>query len=336
MGVWRGWVFPIIRMVIFAAIAVALLKVAFFPDVQEVVDPPFPTAQIVEPQVAVAVGTVRNDVILQGSVAADAAVPAKANLAGEVRKVLVTAGQRVDAGADLAIIWQEVPREDGTTWFKESKVTAPIAGAVSSLAMMPNQLVSVGEDVAQVAPSTFHVSATLAPEQQYKLLTQPTEAEVTIVGGPAPFACSGLTIVSPLAGSGDQGGGGTTVRCAIPSDVRVFPGLSATLAIAGGIAENVLTVPTTAVEGIADTGNVYFVLADGTTEPRTVTLGLNDGMNVEVKEGLAEGDLILQFVPGAPADPGFPGMPGMPGIPGEDCIVHPDGSLECFSGGMGG
>lgn len=335
MGVWRGWVFPIIRMVIFAAIAAALVKVAFFPDVQQVVDPTFPTAEIVEPQVAVALGTVRNDVTLQGSVAADAAVPAKANLAGEVRKVLVTAGQWVDAGADIAIIWQEVPREDGTTRIKESKVTAPVGGALSTLAVMPGQLVSVGEDVAKIAPPTFHVSATLAPEQQYKLLTQPTEAEVTIVGGPAPFTCTGLTISSPLAGSGDQGGG-TTVRCAIPADVRVFPGLSATLTIAGGIAENVLTVPTTAVEGIADTGNVYFVLADGTTETRTVTLGLNDGISVEIREGLAEGDLILQFVPGAPADPGFPGMPGFPGIPGEDCIVHPDGSMECFSVGMGG
>ncbi len=48
-------------------------------------------------------------------------------------------------------------------------------------------------------------------------------------------------------------------------------------------------------------------------------LGLNDGVNVEVKEGLEEGDVILQFVPGAPAPPTDGGMmPGPGGI-----IVEP-------------
>jgi macrolide-specific efflux system membrane fusion protein len=72
----------------------------------------------------------------------------------------------------------------------------------------------------------------------------------------------------------------------------------------------VLTVPTTAVEGGSGTGVVYLVGADGATEPREVTLGLSDGISVEVTGGLAEGDMILQFVPGAPADPGMidPGM----------------------------
>ncbi len=90
-------------------------------------------------------------------------------------------------------------------------------------------------------------------------------------------------------------------RCGAPcpSDVRVFPGLVADLTIAGGIAENVLTVPMTAVQGAADTGIVFIVLEDGTHEERPVTLGLNDGINVEIVDGLTEGEMVLQFVPGA-------------------------------------
>ena len=57
-----------------------------------------------------------------------------------------------------------------------------------------------------------------------------------------------------------------------------------------------------AVEGAAGTGNVYFVLPDGSTELREVTLGLSDGVMIEVTSGLDEGDLILQFVPGAPSN----------------------------------
>ncbi len=329
MGVWRKWIFPIIRILIFAAIAAALVKIAFFPDVAAVSDPAVPGAEIVEPQIPVTLGTVQNDVTLQGTISADAAVPAKAPAMGAVHKVFVAQGQAVNVGTVLMTIWTEVPRENGTFWYKESKVTAPTSGILSSLPVIVDQLVSVGESVAQVAPSSFHVTGSLQPEQQYRLLNQPTEAQVAITGGPAPFTCTGLTITTPLAGSeGDGAAGGTTVTCAVPAEVRVFAGLAAQLTIAGGIAENVLVAPVTAVEGTAETGNVYFVLPDGTTELRPVVLGLSDGINVEIKEGLAEGDLILQFIPGAFGG-GDGGMgPGFP-MPGEECQVMPDDSIVC-------
>jgi multidrug efflux pump subunit AcrA (membrane-fusion protein) len=116
------------------------------------------------------------------------------------------------------------------------------------------------------------------------------------------------------------------VKCRIPAEVTVFPGLTAEIIISGGFAENVLVVPTTAVEGTAGTGNVYFLLPDGTTELRPVTLGLTDGINVEIVEGLAEGDVILQFIPGAPAFPeeGFPGE-----FPEGECKPTPDGGMVC-------
>ncbi len=327
MGVWRKWIFPIVRILIFAAIAAALVKLAFFPDAAAVSDPEFPTAEIVEPQIAATIGTVKNDVTLQGTIAADAAVPAKAPALGAVHELFVGQGTSVDAGTILMTVWTEVPRENGTFWYKESEVAAPVAGVVSSLSVIVDQQVSVGEVVAQIAPASFHVRGTLAPEQQYRLLNQPTEAEVAITGGPAPFTCTGLRITTALEGSSGDGAGGTpggtTLSCAVPSDVRVFAGLSAQLTISGGVAENVLTVPITAVEGTSEKGNVYFVLPDGSTEVRPVVLGLNDGITVEVKEGLAEGDLILQFVPGAPSvDDGGIMMPG-------GCMQFPDGSIGC-------
>ncbi len=308
MGVVRKWVFPILRLVIFIAIAVALVKVAFFPDATDASSPAVPGAEIVEPQVAVTLGTIQNDVTLQGTVSADAAVPIKATLAGEVRKVLVTAGQHVDAGTEILTLRAEVPSADGlTTTVKNATVTAPVAGTLSSLTALVGQVFSVGDSVGQIAPPTFHVSGALAAEQLYRLTVAPTEAQVIITGGPAPFTCTGLTITTPLEGSAEGAPAGPTVSCVVPGDITVFPGLTAQIVIAGGVAENVLIVPTTAVEGIAESGNVYFVLPDGSTEVRPVTLGLNDGYNVEIKEGLAEGDMILQFVPGAAAvDPNMP------------------------------
>jgi membrane fusion protein, macrolide-specific efflux system len=200
----------------------------------------------------------------------------------------------------------------------------------SSFSALVGQLFSVGDAVGQIAPPSFHVSGSLAPEQLYRLLEQPTEAEVSITGGPAPFTCTGLTITTPLAGqdsSGDGSSSGPTVTCGVPPEIVVFSGLTAQITIAGGVAENVLTVPITAVEGTSETGNVYFVLPDGSTEVRPVSLGLNDGISVEVKTGLAEGDTILEFVPGAvPIDPSV-GGPGFPTDGG--CIIDSNGNTVC-------
>jgi len=325
VGVVRKWVFPILRIVIFLAIAIALVKVAFFPDNTETSNPDVPSAQIVEPQIPVELGTIQNDVTLSGTIAADAAVPIKATLAGEVKKVLVTAGQHVDVGTPVLTIRSEAPNADGTALVvKTVTVVSPAAGTLSSLTALVGQVFAVGDSIGQVAPPTFHVSGSLAAAQLYRLTVQPTEAQVTITGGPAPFTCTGLTITTPLAGqdgqSGDAAIAGPTVSCSIPAEVTVFGGLTAQVTIAGGVAENVLVVPTTAVEGIAEAGNVYFVLPDGSTELRPVTLGLNDGINVQVIEGLAEGDLILQFVPGAEA--------AQPGIVGPDgCTYDESGNL---------
>lgn len=325
MGVARTWVFPILRIVVFAAIAAALVKIAFFPDPAAGTDgggPAVPSAEIIEPQIPVALGTIRNDVVLDGSVNADAAVPIPATLAGEVRKVSVAAGQWVDAGAEILQI--RGVAEDGTP--RWSTVKAPASGVLSSFTILVGQQVTVGDAVGRIAPPTFNVTASIPPEQQYRLTTQPTDAQVTITGGPAPFTCTGLTISTPLAGqdagsggSGDGGGagepgggsttGGATVRCAVPTDVRVFAGLAAELTIAGGVAEDVLVVPTTAVEGGSGTGVVHVMAEDGATEPREVTLGLSDGIQVQVTGGLEEGEMILQFVPGAPAGEGELGGP---------------------------
>lgn len=346
MNVARKWIFPIIRLVVIVAIAVALVKIAFFPDSAEATDPAQPTGQVVEPQIPVALGTITNDVTLPGTINADAAVPVRATAIGTVDEVFASTGQAVNAGDTLFDIKVETVREPvettdaagniSITQPKPSvtfeKVLAPIAGVLSSLTVIHGQSVAVGETSGQVAPPTFSVSGSLSPEQQYRLVTRPTEASIAITNGPAPFTCTGLTITTPLAGSdgGDAGGasgagtsqgtgGGTstTVSCAIPDGVTVFPGLAATITIAGGKAENVLVVPTTAVKGSAETGVVGVVLPDGTTEDRDITLGMSDGTNVEVVTGLAEGETIKQFVPGAVA----PDANG--------CLTLPDGSVEC-------
>ncbi|MBC7442555.1 MAG: hypothetical protein H7311_08560 [Ramlibacter sp.] len=350
----RTWVFPILRLVIIAAVAVALVKLAFFPDGSATAEnPAFPTGEVVEPTIPVTLGTITNDVTLPGTVNADAAVPVKAVAQGAVDEVFAAVGATVAAGDKIYDIKVETPRDPvestdaaGTVTVSQPKpavsfarVLAPAAGVLSSLGVIPGQVVAVGDTTGQVAPPTFSVSGSLSPEQQYRLVTRPTEATIAIENGPAPFTCTGLTITTPLAGAGSGGAGSdgpgaadgaaaggtsTTVRCAIPAEVTVFPGLAAKITIAGGKAENVLVVPTTAVKGAAVDGIVWFALPDGSTEERPVTLGMTDGTSVQVLTGLVEGDVVNQFVPGA-IDPATTG-----------CQTLPDGSTVCSGPGLAG
>ncbi len=172
--------------------------------------------------------------------------------------------------------------------------------------------VAVGDRIAGISPGSLSVTATLTQDDQFRLLAPPSTAQVEAQGGPAPFTCTDLTLSTPAAaesGSGDQASagvdpaatataqGGTTARCRVPAGTTLFAGMAATVVVDAGVAEDVLVVPVTAVQGSVQRGNVWVVGPDGAQEERAVVLGLTDGDQVEVREGLAEGDSVLAFVP---------------------------------------
>ena len=53
-----------------------------------------------------------------------------------------------------------------------------------------------------------------------------------------------------------------------------------------------LSVPESSLEFIGDEAYVYTKADDGTYKQTKITTGLSDGVNIEVKEGLAEGDTV--------------------------------------------
>ncbi len=283
MIVWRRWIFPLLLVLIFGACAAALVKIAFFPDRAESMVSP--EAGITDPVVAVERGSIVNALSLSGNVARDDSYGVRSELNGTVIAVHVGEGAAVAAGQKLFTVRQEEPRKD-------IDVVAPEAGDVSELALVKGQPTTVGTETYKLTPSRYHLLATVDPVQLYRLVNAPTEATVTISGGPAPFACTGVGVQVSAEGT-------ASVRCAIPADQTVFAGLPATMDLALGQVDDALVIPVTAVKGGAGTGNVWVDAGDGSDpEERAVTLGVNDGVMVEVVDGLAEGESIRQFVPG--------------------------------------
>jgi multidrug efflux pump subunit AcrA (membrane-fusion protein) len=325
MSVVRTFVFPALRLLVWAVIAAALVMLAFRGGTGEPVGasgPGAPTLELSSPPVPVARGAITNTVSVTGTVVADPAVSVKATAAGTVRRLLVAQGATVTAGQALIEIRYEeeldpivgkdaegnptsTPRPPRV---RTAAVPAPAAGKLSTLDVLVDQIVAVGDKVGAISPGTLSVTATLTQAQQFRLLAPPATAEVEVQGGPAPFTCTGLTLGAPATAAddgkdpaagppGDGSTAGTTARCAVPGGVTVLAGMGATVRVQAGTAENVLVVPITAVQGSVQTGKVWVVADDGTEEQRAVTLGLSDGDQIEIREGLTEGEQVLQFVP---------------------------------------
>jgi len=341
VGVVRTIVFPALRLLVWALIAIALLYIAFGRGRPESAGAASPSAVLTPAETTVARGDVVNTVSLTGTIEADAATTVKATAAGTVGRVRASVGDAVEKGTPLFTVL--VPVEETTPATTAADPAAPVAapaaprtrtvtvtatvpGTLATLDVLPAQPVSIGDAVATVSPGTLTVSAPLTQDQQFRLLAPPTSASVTVPGGPGTFACTGLrtgvpgSTPAPAAvpdpygyggGATDPGSTptGATVTCRVPPEVQVFSGLSATVEVTAGRAAGVLLAPVTAVQGRVAQGSVW-VLDDAGAPTRTaVTLGLTDGEHVEVRGGVAEGARILQFVPGT-----------------DDAAQNPDGS----------
>ncbi|MFG1186809.1 efflux RND transporter periplasmic adaptor subunit [Xanthobacter aminoxidans] len=84
-----------------------------------------------------------------------------------------------------------------------------------------------------------------------------------------------------------------------------------------GRAENVLTVPSTALERAGKGWRVRVLHGDGTVERRPVEVGLNDKVTAEIRSGLSEGERVVtgEAVPGASGS-GAGGPPRRPPMGG--------------------
>lgn len=406
MRVFRRVILPVAWLAVFAVIAVTLVKIAFVDGLKPDDAVAGPSAQVAIPVVQAARATVTNSVEIKATVQSDAAAGVRSTAAGVVSHIFLEPGAKVALGERLYQVRTELPPEPTeetaesptaggepgasaprqvaarVPLYTYTDVLAPVSGTLETLTVLLKQQVGVGEATGTVNPGTFTVSGSVNAAQQYRLLAKPGSAQVSVVGGPAPFTCptvvlknnaasdtqatSGGGLASagggsvgrsvPYAQAGGPGGGGAapaqdttptgTLSCAIPSGVEVFAGLGATMTVTAGESANVVTVPLTAVQGSVKDGIVWLAPAGSAPaagapaaggeggpagpgaagaaagpvagapaappEQRKVQLGLNDGNVVEIVSGLAEGESVLEFVPGAPAQeqPGAQFGPG--------------------------
>ena len=98
-----------------------------------------------------------------------------------------------------------------------------------------------------------------------------------------------------------------------PGDLAVRLGMTADVDIVVASAKDALLVPNRAIEADRETGRYYVTRqqAVGSTERLEVRIGLRDGSQTQILEGVEEGDrLVLPEVPGQQPSQQFPGPGG--------------------------
>jgi macrolide-specific efflux system membrane fusion protein len=90
-------------------------------------------------------------------------------------------------------------------------------------------------------------------------------------------------------------------------------GLSATVAVATGEADNALYLPTAAVTGTGTTRTVQLVNADGSTTTTSVTVGVEGTSGIQIVSGLTEGQKVKETTVSQSSNNGFPGGGGAGG-----------------------
>ena len=122
-----------------------------------------------------------------------------------------------------------------------------------------------------------------------------------------------------------------TVEITIPKDEEMKAGMNASATITIEEKENIVTIP---VNALQERGEEVFVYTEQDDEgnlsgEQQVTTGLSDGENVEITEGLSEGDVVYYQKTGGgntSSDTGF-------SMPGGDMGDMPGGDMGDMSGG---
>lgn len=213
-----------------------------------------------------------------------------------------------------------------TSWYVARQVSSDVDQAVSINAVAPvsaadREVVSLSENM--VAP-VISANAMIVPNEEgdgwileapapsdalaYQLLDEPEGVRALINGGPTGFACEWIGLgysgggISPGDASISKASVGlpgdatnVTMQCAVPEDIRASHGMNGMMVLQTAPPAETMTLPLTAVTGAVEQGQVVVVNEDGSTEVRTVELGVSDTYNIEIVSGLEEDEQVLLY-----------------------------------------
>jgi multidrug efflux pump subunit AcrA (membrane-fusion protein) len=172
-----------------------------------------------------------------------------------------------------------------------SRITSPIDGVVTDRPIYAGEMPPSGGPMITVMDlSQIVARAHVAPDDA-KLLKVGAPANFILLDGSAPIAGK-VTLISPAL---DPSGTTVEVWAQAPNKGnKLTPGISMRVEMIAKTEPNALVIPQAAVLTSAS-GNTSVVVVDSENKPKkkSVTLGIRDGANAQVTEGLQSGERVV-------------------------------------------
>jgi HlyD family secretion protein len=172
-----------------------------------------------------------------------------------------------------------------------SEVRSPIDGVVTDRPLYPAEMAAAGTPLLTVMDISQVIARAHIPQPEAALLKGGDKATVTVPGQEDPIE-GNITVVSPALDPNS-----TTVEVWVQvknSDQRLKPGTSVQVSMLAETIPDALVIPAAALLTAPDgTTSVMQVSADSRAHPKNIKVGIRQGDEVQVVEGLQAGDQIV-------------------------------------------
>jgi RND family efflux transporter MFP subunit len=194
------------------------------------------------------------------------------------------------------------------TALTKTVVLAPFAGTVLSTTIEEGEVTAPATPIIQLADTTeLHVDAEI-DEADLGRVKLGMPADVVLDALPGERIRGVVRELAPSVTRDNRGDRSVAFEVALPRDERLRVGMSADVDVIVDVRDNALFVAPNAVQGRGAERAVFVVVA-GRAHRRVVDVGISTWEAVEIRGGLAEGDVVVaslsssQLTDGAAVEP---------------------------------
>lgn len=172
---------------------------------------------------------------------------------------------------------------------EDTIIFAPVAGIITQANFVPGQIVGTSDSIVKMLDtSQIFFDADIDEADVSKIsLNQPVE--INLDAYPGKVFKGEVWEIQPFTKTTSSGVTVVTARISLVSEIRFINGLTGQAAIITSETTNSLTIPQEALRE----DNTVVIQTDQGLRPKKVVLGIKSDTDVEIKEGLNEGEKVV-------------------------------------------
>jgi len=224
---------------------------------------------------------------VNGDVILESQVEIYSDTSGRLVESAVKAGEKVSVNQVVARVDPSLPGQN----YSVSTVRSTIAGTVLSVPLHVGDKVTTQTPLAVIGNLDEMMIQTYIPEKYISGLIPGLLAEVSFDALPGETFQGRISEISPVM---DVTTRTLSVKLnLIKRDGRIRPGMFASMKLITKESRNTLSIPSQALLSYYGEPSVYVIAGESSAERRIVKTGLSTDEEVEITEGLSEGDLVI-------------------------------------------